>query len=80
MFVLFGFGHKTFNEKKLQDVTHCYHCNNLTNWVLSRQTNWFTLFFIPVIPVQTEYWVYCPICKKGHKITQHEFDRKSMNN
>lgn len=79
MFVLFGFGHKTFNEKQLRDVTHCYHCNNVTNWILSRQTNWFTLFFIPVIPFKTEYQVYCPICKKGHKITQNEFDQKSMN-
>lgn len=76
MIVLFGFGHKTVKEHQLKDVTHCFHCNNLTNWTLSRQTNWFTLFFIPVIPYKTEHWVYCPICNKGHKITPDEFEKK----
>lgn len=79
MIVLFGFGHQTKKEYNMHDVTHCYRCNNLSNWVMSRQVDWFTLFFIPVIPYKTDYWIYCPICKNGYKISQQEFDLKSSD-
>ena len=76
MFVLFGFGHSTSQDYKLQDISHCNHCNNDTRWTISRAIKWFTLFFIPIFPYKTEYVTYCPICNSGFKITQEEFDSK----
>jgi|ERR1035437_2813963 hypothetical protein len=43
----------------------CDHCHNEDYWVLTKVTRWFTLFFIPVIPVSSKYHLTCPICKYG---------------
>jgi hypothetical protein len=69
MFVIFGFGHRTNKENELRELTQCHHCYNATRWNISKQTNWFTLFFIPVIPVKTEYWKICPVCRQGKRLS-----------
>jgi hypothetical protein len=76
MFVIFGLGHRTKKEFKLPESKHCDHCNNTSQWKLGREANWFTLFFIPVFPVKIEYWTVCPICRKGHRLTYHQFEKK----
>ena len=43
----------------------CDHCHNEEYWVLTRITRWFTLFFIPVLPLESKYFLSCPICKYG---------------
>ena len=40
-----------------------------------RLTSWFTLFFIPLIPLKSEYFISCPICEYGFKIDKHEKER-----
>ncbi|HUC88456.1 MAG TPA: zinc-ribbon domain-containing protein [Candidatus Paceibacterota bacterium] len=43
----------------------CDHCHNEDYWILTRSTRWFTLFFIPVIPTSSKYFLACPVCKYG---------------
>ncbi|MCF8378164.1 MAG: zinc ribbon domain-containing protein [Bacteroidales bacterium] len=76
MLVIFGFGHRTKKEFKLQENLYCQHCNNTAQWKLGREAHWFTLFFIPVFPFKVEYWMVCPICRKGRRLNFHQFEAK----
>ena len=62
-------------EKELgitQQTYQCTHCNNVLNYKIFRRRNWFTLFWIPVIPLGTKYFISCPICNYGSKIKKAE--------
>ncbi len=76
MLVIFGFGHRTKKEFKLKEATFCPHCNNTAQWKLGREAHWFSLFFIPLIPYKVEYWMVCPICRKGKRLNYHQFEQK----
>jgi hypothetical protein len=76
MLIIFGVGHKTFNNRSFRKASYCFHCHNTSRWLLSKVTTWFSLFFIPVIPVKTEYGEMCPICKQGKTLSRVEYDNK----
>ena len=76
MLVIFGINDKVENEQQQKTVSHCFHCNNDSRWILSKVTSKVSLFFIPLIPYKTEYFIYCPICKEGLKIEEVEFEKK----
>lgn len=50
----------------------CPRCGNQAVWQLVRKRHWFTLFFIPLIPYRTEYFMACPVCRAGKKLTKQE--------
>lgn len=50
----------------------CDHCHNEKDWVLTRVTRWFTLFFIPIFPVSWKYFFACPICKYGFTLNTEQ--------
>lgn len=50
----------------------CTNCNNVSNWQLVKLTLWFSLFFIPIIPIKSEYYEVCPICGGEVRITKEE--------
>ncbi len=78
MFIIWGF---TQTEKELGFVGyfHCYKCNNDGNWQLKKVTNWFTIFFIPVIPFRRKYYVYCPVCHDATQVPKEEAKRIMEN-
>ena len=41
---------------------------------LSRIARWFTLFFIPVIPVSRRYVLTCAACGQSYKVTKANAD------
>ncbi len=53
----------------------CDHCHNEEYWILSRTTRWFTLFFIPVIPLESKYFLSCPICKYGFDLKGDQLEK-----
>jgi hypothetical protein len=63
--IIFGWGRQTFTQLGVIYKNLCSHCHNEDYWVLTRIRTWFTLFFIPIIPYSTEYFLSCPICKYG---------------
>jgi len=69
MFLIFGWRKAT---KKLGDaaVYACPHCNNINMFKVWKVTSWFTLFFIPTIPYNNEYFFLCSICQYGQLISK----------
>jgi len=63
--IIFGWGHQTIKKIGVVYKNNCSHCNNEVYLELARYRTWFTLFFIPVIPYKTKYFLGCPICQYG---------------
>lgn len=63
--IIFGWGRQTFKLIGVVYKNLCSHCHNEDYWVLTRIRTWFTLFFIPIIPYSTKYFLSCPVCKYG---------------
>jgi hypothetical protein len=67
------FGWRTFVSKiGVVFKRMCNHCHNEEYWVLNRITKWFTLFFIPVIPLENKYFLSCPICQYGLNLDSNQ--------
>lgn len=74
MFIIWGT--KSF-EKVLgysQMSYQCGHCNNASQYKIFRRRKWFTLFWIPIIPLGSHYFIACPICNYGREIKKAEVD------
>jgi hypothetical protein len=54
--------------------TGCFRCHNESRWILQKRRYFITLFFLPVVPVKTEYSYYCPICLNSETITGEKFE------
>lgn len=74
MLFIFGWGRQTIKNHGPVRMFHCDHCNNDKYWTLYSKRTWFTLFFIPVIPYQTENVLLCPICNHGIQLDSKQFD------
>lgn len=68
MFFLFGWGHRTTNDEGEAVPVHCHNCNNDVYWHLVHTKTWFTLFFAPVFPYESDHWLMCPVCKAGRAL------------
>lgn len=74
MFFVFGWGRQTRKNFGIVSKLKCDHCGNDDYWKLLRLTEWFTLFFIPVIPYSSEKYLLCPICEYGIKLDDAKFN------
>lgn len=43
----------------------CPNCNNQTFYRYLTVTNWFTLFFVPVVPIWSKHFLMCPVCTRA---------------
>ena len=70
MFIIWG--NRSF--KKIIGGTgqlyRCGNCNNVNQYPIIKITKWFTLFFIPIFPYSTQYFIMCPICNRGSYVTK----------
>lgn len=72
MFVVYGV--KTF-RKILGMCSYnaiCPVCNNTISYNVVRHFIWFSLFWIPLIPLSKKYFLCCPVCKSEKKITKQQ--------
>ncbi|HEV8536660.1 MAG TPA: zinc-ribbon domain-containing protein [Candidatus Limnocylindria bacterium] len=46
----------------------CSSCGALDFWHLHRSMTWFTLFFIPVLPLLRQHFLLCPKCGNGMEL------------
>lgn len=74
MFFIFGWNHSKVKNLGPVEQHNCTHCNNVEYWQLDKISRFFTLFFIPIFPHDTDYWYHCPICNFGTKLTSLEVD------
>ncbi len=72
MFFLFGWGHRTIKNFGQTLIQECHICSRTSHFSFVKTTDWFTLFFIPVIPYKTKYYLECPFCKNAFEIGDKE--------
>lgn len=59
--IIFGFKGKTKDRGEAVPAT-CPRCHNQTFFHYASRQRWFSLFFIPVIPVSSKHFIVCPVC------------------
>lgn len=50
----------------------CSRCGNERYWILERERQYITLFFLPLIPLKTRFREYCPVCHHGETLSPAE--------
>jgi hypothetical protein len=56
-------------------LLQCNRCGMPANQRVQRLRHWFTLFFIPVIPLRTTYFMTCAYCGSDTKIRKEDAER-----
>lgn len=70
MILLFG---TKGRETLLSMVTFaCHYCGLTAPQRVFKRATWFTLFFIPLFPVSTRYFVECANCAGTTALTQDQ--------
>jgi hypothetical protein len=68
MFFIYGWNHQVTKHLGSVEQHQCNNCHNTEVWQLNKISRYFTLFFIPIFPHNTDYWYHCPICNFGVKL------------
>jgi hypothetical protein len=68
MFILFGFRRKSARLGTL--FVMCGYCHTPAAHALTRIRRYFTLFFVPVIPLGAKYVTTCTMCGRSTQITK----------
>ncbi len=73
--IIAGFDH--IKEKDYGETypTKCPNCNNNVYLHLKNIKKFFTVFFIPLIPYKSKYYLLCPICNTGTKLSKEEVEK-----
>jgi len=72
--IIFGWGYETRKEYGPTLPIKCPNCNNNVFCHLVHSRIWLTLFFIPVIPYQSRYYLLCEICSQGVELKDTQID------
>ena len=61
------FGYRAGKRKDFGEALpiRCPQCNNATFYRYMSVTSWFSLFFIPIIPIKRRDYLVCPICSRA---------------
>lgn len=78
--LIFGWGHQTKKDYGPTFPMKCPNCNNNTYWHFVHYRVWFTLFFIPVIPYESKYYLLCEVCSKGIELQGQQIDKTKQLN
>ncbi|MBI9035186.1 MAG: zinc-ribbon domain-containing protein [Bacteroidales bacterium] len=55
-------------------VEHCPHCHNDSRWIVEKNARWISVFVIPICPLNSTYYYYCPICHDGRRIEEEDYE------
>lgn len=70
MFLIFGI--KRMARRLGTVFALCGLCRTPAAQVIGRRSTWFSLFFIPVIPLGTKYFSTCTLCGGSVKLTKDQ--------
>lgn len=73
MFFIFGWNHTKINDYGPVQEEKCPNCHNTEVWHIKKISRYFTLFFIPVFPHDSENFYHCPICNYGQNLSREDF-------
>lgn len=71
-FFIIGFGKRTKSLLGPGGTHYCRSCGRTVQWQVYKVTKWVTLFFIPVIPYRTEYYLACTDCGEWMPISRRD--------
>lgn len=65
MIIIFGTRNLTKNYGVVNEI-ECHNCHNKKFWSYIKTRLWFTLFWIPVIPLGgAKHYILCPVCNSA---------------
>jgi len=70
MFLIFGI--KRMMRRLATVFAMCAQCGSPAAQVVVRRTTWFSLFFIPVVPLGTKYASTCTLCGVSTRLDKEE--------
>lgn len=74
-FIIFGWPKRT-KEHGPTMPEHCGNCDNQVYFSLFKARRWFSLYFIPVLPLsRAERFLMCSVCGAGYEIDRTEWKR-----
>lgn len=76
--IIFGWGHTRTKDYGGAYPIYCENCQNEVFYHISKIRDWFTLFFIPVIPYRKQYWLSCPVCGAGYELEGRRQRKKAV--
>ena len=72
MIVLFGVSDRTKLYGEVEKAA-CARCHNEVVRGIIKETSCFTLFFLPIVPLRTQYRLICPICGDAQGLSREDF-------
>jgi hypothetical protein len=73
MFLIFGF--RTRVKALARLLLICRACTRPASHAVYRKMRWFTLFFIPVIPLSRKHLLQCAMCGHVGAISKEDAER-----
>jgi len=74
MFIIWGLKNIRKQIGQTNTTWICKHCKNENYWPVVKDRKWFTLFWIPLIPLNATRNVVCPICGSTLRINKDNED------
>ena len=71
--IIFGF--RSFVKTLAMLTMVCHRCSNPAAHRLVQRSRWFTLFFIPLIPVGSSRFSTCTFCGATYKVSKEDAQR-----
>jgi hypothetical protein len=73
--IVFGWGEARPKDLGATGPGTCPNCTNQVTFRLYKTTKWFSLFFVPLIPYDTQHLLLCPVCTQGVVLYGGQFER-----
>ena len=70
MFIIFGI--KRLVRRLATVFAICGQCGSPAAQVVARRSTWFSLFFIPVVPLGNKYFTTCTLCGVATKLDKEQ--------
>lgn len=71
MFVIYGQGKSKEKFGPIKSL-NCKNCKTSNEWMVEKSTNWLTLYFIPIIPIN-KHSIHCSNCQYKEIIPKVEY-------
>ncbi|UBM62419.1 zinc-ribbon domain-containing protein [Candidatus Sulfidibacterium hydrothermale] len=68
--------HPKITQYRCTQQKYCFRCHNNSYWILEKQQQFLSLFFLPVLPLKTSYLCHCPICGNTEFLDRETFEKK----
>ncbi|KTG09279.1 hypothetical protein AUR64_15955 [Haloprofundus marisrubri] len=73
LFIIFGWPRRS-KEYGETYPAHCSHCENDQYYELGKSRRWFTLYFLPLLPLgRATRGLFCSICGAGFELDRTQF-------